>query len=316
MISYAQNHEDVVLARAFDKPTGFYVDVGAGSPVIHSVTNHFYQRGWRGINVEPLELWHRELAEARPQDVNLHVGLSNEPGMLDFFDVSADASEESTFSPEVADSLRARGFAPHIRQVPVTTLAAVCEERVEQHIDFLKIDVEGFELKVLQGGDWDEYRPSVVIVESTEPGTSHRAGAEVEGFMEAVRYLPTLFDGLNVFYVREEDEPLRETLSVPANVNDRFEDVELAELRDSELRSERRANELAAASQRAERRTGELERTAEESRREVARLEKRLGRAQQDVATARRDATDAHIQFAATREALERLPSEHVTADA
>src|SRR5438270_228594 len=116
VISYAQNREDVVLARAFDRHTGFYVDVGAGSPVIHSVTNHFYERGWRGINIEPLELWQRQLAKARPRDINLPVGLSDESGVLEFFDVSAEASEESTFSPAVAESLRARGMDPVVRQ--------------------------------------------------------------------------------------------------------------------------------------------------------------------------------------------------------
>ncbi len=55
MVSYAQNGEDVVLARVFgDRRAGFYVDVGAGHPVVDSVTKHFYDLGWRGINVEPL----------------------------------------------------------------------------------------------------------------------------------------------------------------------------------------------------------------------------------------------------------------------
>ena len=47
MISYAQNHEDVLLRRAFpDQDAGFYLDVGAAHPVIDSVTKHFYDRGW------------------------------------------------------------------------------------------------------------------------------------------------------------------------------------------------------------------------------------------------------------------------------
>jgi hypothetical protein len=43
MISYAQNHEDVLLERCFGtQQSGFYVDVGAWEPVLHSVTQHFY----------------------------------------------------------------------------------------------------------------------------------------------------------------------------------------------------------------------------------------------------------------------------------
>ena len=46
-VSYAQNHEDVVLARALhpDDRTGFWVDVGAGDPVVDSVTAAFAERG-------------------------------------------------------------------------------------------------------------------------------------------------------------------------------------------------------------------------------------------------------------------------------
>ena len=56
MVSYAQNHEDVLLRRVFpDEPNGFYIDVGANDPVRDSVTKHFYDRGWHGINIEPAE---------------------------------------------------------------------------------------------------------------------------------------------------------------------------------------------------------------------------------------------------------------------
>ena len=51
---YSQYYEDYILAYVFkDHEHGFYVDVGANDPIVHSVTKHFYQLGWRGINVEP-----------------------------------------------------------------------------------------------------------------------------------------------------------------------------------------------------------------------------------------------------------------------
>ena len=33
-------------------PSGFYIDVGACHPVVHSVTKLFYERGWNGINID------------------------------------------------------------------------------------------------------------------------------------------------------------------------------------------------------------------------------------------------------------------------
>ncbi|MDP1785627.1 MAG: glycosyltransferase [Sulfuricurvum sp.] len=56
VISYAKNAEDIMLSRALsDVQHGFYIDVGASDPLIDSVTALFYEKGWRGINIAPLE---------------------------------------------------------------------------------------------------------------------------------------------------------------------------------------------------------------------------------------------------------------------
>jgi hypothetical protein len=48
MYTYAQNFEDVMLNRLFhEQASGFYIDVGAWDPNMHSVTKHFYKGGWR-----------------------------------------------------------------------------------------------------------------------------------------------------------------------------------------------------------------------------------------------------------------------------
>jgi FkbM family methyltransferase len=317
VISYAQNREDVVLARALNRPAGFYIDVGAASPVLNSVTKHFYDCGWRGINVEPLELWQRQLAAERPRDVNLQVGLGEEEGRLEFFDVSADATEESTFSAEVAEALRARGLEPEVREVPVTTLAAVCEEHVRGPIDFLKIDVEGFELPVLRGAEFERFRPSIVVVENTRPGTSEPTAPGVTELMQAAGYVPALFDGVNCFYVEEDDDELRSRLRAPANVLDDFEDRAVAELRATVAALDAaRERELAEAVRQAEdarrhiawldARVREVEEGAAAAERRAEILRERLRQAEQDVVTARSEAADAELQFHATREALQR----------
>ncbi len=76
-ISYAQNFEDVMLFRALEGiKKGFYIDVGAQDPVLDSVTKAFYERGWRGINVEPVEQWFKKLVADRPEDFNLQLAVS------------------------------------------------------------------------------------------------------------------------------------------------------------------------------------------------------------------------------------------------
>ena len=82
-ISYAQNYEDVVLYRALKNiRNGFYVDVGAMDPIFDSVTKAFYDRGWRGINIEPVKHWHEKLIEKRTNDININVAAYDKSGTL------------------------------------------------------------------------------------------------------------------------------------------------------------------------------------------------------------------------------------------
>lgn len=56
-VSYAQNFEGVMLRRALQGvQRGFYLGLGAQDPVEDSVTKHFYDGGWRVMNIEPNSL--------------------------------------------------------------------------------------------------------------------------------------------------------------------------------------------------------------------------------------------------------------------
>ncbi|MEY5151517.1 MAG: hypothetical protein RLZZ551_66, partial [Actinomycetota bacterium] len=87
LISYAQNGEDIVLARAL-KPwekRGFWVDCGAAHPKYDSVTKLFSQFGWTGINIEPLVEEFKLLIEDRPNDHNVQCLLGSQSGVGSIF---------------------------------------------------------------------------------------------------------------------------------------------------------------------------------------------------------------------------------------
>lgn len=225
MVSYAQNGEDVVLRRAF--PAGYrglYIDVGAADPVNHSVTKHFYDRGWRGINIDPSPGWFELLTAQRPDDVNLRAGVGREEGMLTLFEGPPGHPGGATFAARQAAAYEAELGQPLERiEVRMTTLARVCAEHVgDRTIDFLKVDAEGFEREVLEGADWDRWRPRVVVVEATDPNRPVPNHEAWEHVLVSARYSFVLFDGLNRFYVRAEEPSLVTPLSAPANVFDDY----------------------------------------------------------------------------------------------
>jgi FkbM family methyltransferase len=225
LVSYAQNREDVLLYRALSgQPKGFYIDVGANDPTVCSITKCFYDKGWHGINIEPVRSVFQRLAAERTRDINLNIGISSCRQILTFYECLSE-STLSTFSPASAAWWAAppRGYVFKERQVPVMTLAQVCEQYVRQPIDFLSIDAEMHERAVIEGQDWKRWRPRIVVVEdgvSSETGrTCHD---QWEPYLLRADYLFAFFDGVNRFYVRKEDEHLLRPLQVPANSTDNF----------------------------------------------------------------------------------------------
>ena len=218
MISYAQAREDVLLHRALchvPYTEGFYIDIGAYDPVADSVTKHFYDHGWRGINVEPSSRLFPAFPAARPRDINLHEAVSDRPGEVTFHEVDG---QLGTLVPEIAARHRDAGFGGRSYTIPARTLTSICEEHVTGPIHFLKIDVEGHEGAVLRGMDFTRFRPWVLVIEATEPNrldvSTH---AEWDDLVVAAGYTFVFTDVLNRYYVANEHGELMPKLRFGAD---------------------------------------------------------------------------------------------------
>lgn len=274
-LSYAQNHEDVMLWRALrDVGQGFYIDVGANDPEEHSVTKAFYDAGWSGINIEPAESFFRRLEAARPRDLNLRAVAAEHEGTIAFFDV-ADTGL-STTEPEIAERHRATGHSITEVRVTGTTLARICAEHVKGDVHFLKIDVEGGTAAVIKGMDLTRVRPWILLVEATEPMTQIEAYEAWEGLILQHGYRFIYADGLNRFYLAEEHADLAERFNYPPNV---FDDImrashhtALLHAREAEQRAEHEHAEADGQRLKAE----ELRQMGEALRRESEELQAAL----------------------------------------
>ena len=114
----------------------------------------------------------------------------------------------STTIEKHAAGAKAFGAGYSTVRLPMMTLAELCQRHVPGEIGFLKIDVEGAEADVLAGGDWKRFRPKVILAEAIAPGTGEPNWSEWEPFLLERGYQFVLFDGLNRFYVAEENSAL------------------------------------------------------------------------------------------------------------
>jgi FkbM family methyltransferase len=229
-ISYSQNFEDVLLNRVFKyKNNGFYIDIGALHPSFDSVTKAFYDRGWSGINVEPIKDYFNLFLQERQRDINLNIAISNVEGNLDFFEVVGQPGN-STLNKSIAYEIaKEKGLEVSQHNIPVKTLEQICQEYVNQKIDFLKIDVEGLEEQVILGGNWETFRPTVLVIETTLPNTNIRCENQISIFLQDKGYQHVFFDGINDYYIAQESSELVKHFLFPVNILDFYVDYRLVE---------------------------------------------------------------------------------------
>lgn len=218
-ISYAQNREDIILDAFFDDvKEGFYIDVGANHPENDSVTKIFYDKGWSGVNLEPNRELYRQLLSERPRDINLNIGVSDKPGKLNFREYanhglstfSGTMHQEYEGDKDQLPNSSTGEFSEY--EVEVQTLKEICHIHKIKHIHFLKIDVEGLEYEVLAGNDWEKNRPEVICIEANHIIKDWRPIIKSNG------YTNVFFDGLNEYYVANENKQRLENFSYPNKI--------------------------------------------------------------------------------------------------
>lgn len=221
-ISYAQNFEDIFLDRCFGcRETGFYIDVGASSPVRDSVTYASYIKGWSGINIEPIAERFSELVRARPRDINLNCIASSRTGIVRFYRTDG-IGGLSSCEFDAVNALADRGSPIDELSVSSTTLDIVVREHNVTDVQFLKIDAEGHEMDVLTGFSFELCRPEVLIIEVID---NCHATTNRNNIVEACHkkgYNNIYFDGVNEFFIRDESLHLKRHFDRPISVLDGF----------------------------------------------------------------------------------------------
>jgi FkbM family methyltransferase len=159
--SFAQNREDIIAWDYFEHRTdGFFVEVGANHPTELSQTWFLEQQGWKGILVEPLPACCEKLRAVRKNSMVCEAAAG-----------SPDQVGEATLNVAASDVWSHLGAENN--QLPVTarikvvvrTLESILQEQRAPRVDFLSVDTEGMELKVLLGLDLRKRQPALVVLE-------------------------------------------------------------------------------------------------------------------------------------------------------
>ncbi|OGU29154.1 MAG: hypothetical protein A2057_11670 [Ignavibacteria bacterium GWA2_35_9] len=166
--SYSQEGEDLILKRFFEnRKAGFYIDIGAFHPIRFSNTYLFYKMGWKGINIEARPGSKVLFDKNRKRDINIEAAINDEVKELTYYKFNEPGL--NGFSKEISMERNKLDEYKIIDEIKITT--STLTEAFKKHlphepkIDFMSIDVEGFDLNVLKSNDWKNYRPEFVLVE-------------------------------------------------------------------------------------------------------------------------------------------------------
>jgi methyltransferase, FkbM family len=157
---------------------GTMIEVGGGTPSFLSMSKHFKMNGWRTIIIEP-----------NPKYVELHKQCGNE--IYEYACSNEDKDNADFQVVHLSDDYEQNRVTDHsysalavkddylkrdnitINQLPVINikvnvrkLNTILNEIGLTSFDFLSIDVEGWELDVLNGLDLNVYRPKVILLEN------------------------------------------------------------------------------------------------------------------------------------------------------
>lgn len=177
-ISYSQCGEDLIVEFIFNqlnlaKPT--YIDIGAHDPFYLNNTTIFYQKGCRGINIEPDVNLFKNFSKYRQEDINLNIGIGEKKGNMDFYIINVPTL--NTFSKQQVESYKEEGnyFVKEVKKVKINTITNILKEYSGGIFpDFLSLDAEGVDEIVIKSIDFSN-RPKVICVE-TLSFSSNRKG--------------------------------------------------------------------------------------------------------------------------------------------
>jgi FkbM family methyltransferase len=162
--SYSFNGVDLIIDYIFkNKVNGYYLDVGAQHPISNNNTYLLHKKGWKGINID-LDKKNIDLFNiARPNEINLNYAVSDIEGKSDLY-FYHEASPINTLNKNVSSFQKAK--VKEIRSIQTTTLNNILEKIDLTHqINYMNIDVEGHEEKILDGFNISKYKPNVISIE-------------------------------------------------------------------------------------------------------------------------------------------------------
>ena len=185
--------EDILINRFFRKKNnGFYVDIGCYHPIKGSLTYLLHKKGWKGLNVDLSKISIDLFKLARPKDYNIHAAITDFDGETQFF-------ENDTINQQ--NTLENNGTNLKKVKINAFKLQTLLEKLNIKNIDFLNIDAEGSDYKVISSLDLNNVRPKMICIEENRYNIKDIINGNIQKLMNFNNYFLFSRVGVSSIYI-------------------------------------------------------------------------------------------------------------------
>ena len=151
----------VEILKVVDFDNGVFVECGANDGLFMNNTSTLeFKRGWTGLLVEPSPSAFAACIKNRPNSIVLNYALVSKD--YPFPSITGDFDGHPMSS---VNGKRRFNSSPSDVTVMATTLSKLLEICNITKIDLFSLDVEGYELEVLRGLDFNIWHPTYILLE-------------------------------------------------------------------------------------------------------------------------------------------------------
>jgi FkbM family methyltransferase len=163
------------IALILNRGQGIYIEAGANDGITYSNTKLLeYEMGWSGILIEPSIVAFKKLILNRPNNININCALVAFSYLKN--EIKGNFNNGSLMS-KVSSKFNFHHFVPFILRkilskinhlevnVNAQTLQSILDKNNIIEVDFFSLDVEGYEVEVLEGLNLSILKPKAILVE-------------------------------------------------------------------------------------------------------------------------------------------------------
>ena len=169
----SQDNEDLFIKKFFNnKNKGTYLDIGCFNPLLWNNTYLLYKKGWNGINVDIQKINIDLFNIARPDDTNICCALHDKKKNLNLYNLKGENNSpvmttDKSHAKKMSFLFNKNIIKKKIKTVTFSEMVKNYNIKIK-NIDFLNIDTEGSDFKILKSINIKKYKPKLICIEISE----------------------------------------------------------------------------------------------------------------------------------------------------